>query len=461
MALAIRRLDLDEFDEALVEKAQALATLVLHEDHSIEVALVSEYMPEFERESDAEYFEFRLLNGTGMERSVSLGDNHVPFLPGGIGTEKPLFENYGLPDGRKGRMVQILLDTGKADLKEYDGSLKNSKAVGRLDDDKRFVVLGLAHGREEVDDLLLRIYIALASVDALLLGMIALVVQRALNKGFAPLTAMNAQILDMRPDALERRIHLPATPVELRPVLSALNSFIEKLQAAFIRERCFTSDVAHELRTPIAEFRVACDVGAKWSDDPELVRKRFENLRDSAINMERKVNSLLELSRLDQGTVVVHKSITSVSELVESCWARLCEDKALPIGRLENNIDRSITVDTDAVKLDMIIYNFINNAVSYSLPDSVVTCAGEISADGNCAIRISNQTEDLTADDLKNMFKRFWRGDLSRTDGRHSGLGLSIVKALADVLDIHIKVDLTEEGVFTASMVLIQEQPQS
>jgi signal transduction histidine kinase len=55
------------------------------------------------------------------------------------------------------------------------------------------------------------------------------------------------------------------------------------------------------------------------------------------------------------------------------------------------------------------------------------------------------------------MFKRFWRGDQSRTDGRHSGLGLSIVKALADVLDIHIKVDLTEEGVFTAGMIFKQE----
>jgi signal transduction histidine kinase len=202
---------------------------------------------------------------------------------------------------------------------------------------------------------------------------------------------------------------------------------------------------------------VACDVGAKWSDDPELVRKRFDNLRDSAINMERKVNSLLELSRLDQGTVVVQKSRTSVSEIVEACWARLCEDNVLPVSQLENNIDRDITVETDAVKLDMIIHNFINNAVSYSDPGSAVTCSAETLSAGGCIIRISNHAADMNPDDLKHIFERFWRGDTARTEGCHSGLGLSIVKALADVLDIHIKVDLTEEGVFTAGMVFKQE----
>jgi len=453
VALAIRNLDMNEFDEALLEKAQALATLVLREDHSVEISFAGEYMPEFERTENSEYFEFRLPDGTEIGRSASLGKHHMPFQAPDFNLDVPVFTNYIFPDGRKGRMIQISLNPTKVEIENAASSDKHFVIPPHIEKEGLFVVLGLAHGREELDTLLLRIYISLAGVDFLLLGLIALVVHIAIKKSFAPLASMNEQIRSLNPDSLERRIHLAATPLELQPVLSALNGFIEKLQTAFARERSFTNDVAHELRTPIAEFRVACDVGAKWSDDPELVRKRFENLRESAISMERKVNSLLELSRLDHGTVVVRKSTTVPADIVESCRLRLRDEKKLSMELLENRIDRTVTVETDAVKLDMIIHNFINNAFSYRVAGTAVVCTSESAAGGGYAIRISNQTEDLTKDDLKHIFERFWRKDLSRTDESHSGLGLAIAKELADVLNIRVEADLSQAGIFTISII--------
>jgi two-component system sensor histidine kinase QseC len=453
IAVTIRGLDMHEFNEALLEKSLALATLSLRDDKLIDVSFTSEYMPEFEREIDAEYFEFHHPDGTTIARSKSLGNAHLPFHPTKTLIKTPIFTDLILPDGRRGRMIQICL------IPHTKEHLEKSEQQPDLSDkpDKHFITLGLAHELEEVYTLLTKVYITLAIVDILLLALIYLVVQRALKKGFAPIAAMNKQIRSLRPESLERRIQLPSTPEELQPVLLALNSFIKRLQAAFVRERSFTSNVAHELRTPVAEFRVACEVGSKWADDTELVRKRFTELRDSAIGMERTVNTLLDLSRLDQGRVVIQKSETIITNIVDACWDHLCSDDLCTPQSLENHISQDIIVKTDPDKLKLIICNLISNAVTYRQPNTTITCLTENISGNRYALRISNLCDNLSPKDLEHMFERFWRKDSARTSGNHTGLGLAIVSSLADAMEINIKVDLSPDNVFTVSLFFSKE----
>lgn len=450
LALAIRRMDIEEFDSALEAKARALATLVIKEEREIEVDFAGEYMPEFERSQDPEYFEFRFPNGSIIERSDSLGEQDLPFFPHVTGG--PVFIDQPLPDGRKGRLVQISLSPRLGNVKE-PGS--NGSRVGipeSIDPAHVFVVLSVARSREGLDAMLRNIYAALAAMDAILLGMIILVVKRALRKGFHPITSMNEQISRLSPDALDKRVNLVSTPIEIETVLSALDGFMEKLQAAFVRERRFTSDVAHELRTPIAEFRAACDVGAKWSDDPDLVKKRFKNLQDSALNMERLVKDLLELSRFESGVVVVEKTEVPISALIQSSWTRLWQDAGQSERQLDNQIEAELTLKTDAVKLEILIQNLLNNAAIYSVSGTAITCTSSISSNGDRILSISNRSKELAREDLEHVFDRFWRKDSARTGGHHYGLGLSIVKSLADVLDIRVKVDLSEDEIFTINL---------
>ena len=450
LALAIRHLDILEFDATLEAKARTLATLVLREHRTIEVDFAGEFMPEFETAGNTEYFQFRLLDGSVIERSDMLGDRDLPFLPHAVGV--PVFDNLRLPDGRPGRFVQIAFPPRSAGPDEAIQNGDRFQIPEGIDPDTAHVVLAVARSRMGLDAFLQKVYLALAAVDLLLVGLIALLVRWTLRKGLQPLSDLNLQIARLGPEALDQRVHLPDAPAEVAVFPGTVNSVMEALHAAFVRERRFTSDAAHELRTPVAEFRVACEVGAKWSDDPALVRRRFDNLRESAVNMERMLGGLLDLTRLDQCTVQIEPTATAVAALVDSSWERVCSGVVVSGRRLENNIDRSLHLNTDPVKLQQIVFNLLSNAVRYSPPGLSVSCASEHASDGKWELRFSNPTENLEQEDLRHIFERFWRKDAARTGSRHSGLGLSIVQALADALGIKVFADLTADRVFTVTL---------
>lgn len=450
LALAIRHLDVLEFDATLEAKARTLATLVLREHRTIEVDFAGEFMPEFETAGNTEYFQFRLLDGSVIERSDMLGERDLPFLPHAVGA--PVFDNLRLPDGRHGRFVQIAFPPRSAGPKEAIQNGDRFQIPEGSDPSTAHVVLVVARSRTVLDALLRKVYLALAAVNVLLVGLLALLVRGALRKGLQPLSDLNLQIARLGPEALDQRVHLSDAPAEIAVFPGTVNSVMEALHAAFVRERRFTSDVAHELRTPVAEFRAACEVGSKWSDDPALVRRRFDNLRESAVNMERMLEGLLDLTRLDQDTVRIESTVTAIAALVDSSWERVCSGDVDSGRRLENNIDRSLHLNTDPVKLQQIIFNLLSNAVRYSPPGSAVGCASGRACDGEWELRFSNTTEHLAQEDLRHMFERFWRKDTARTGGLHSGLGLSIVQALADALGIEVVADLTADNVFTVRL---------
>ncbi|MDD8050218.1 MAG: ATP-binding protein [Verrucomicrobiota bacterium] len=450
IALAIRQLDILEFDATLEAKARMLATLVLREDRKIEVDFAGEFMPEFETGGDTEYFQLRLLDGSVIERSDMLGERNLPFLPHAVRT--PVFRNLRLPDGRPGRFVQIVFPPRSAGPEKAIQNGDRFQIPQGTDPDTALFVFAVARSRMGLDALLRRVYFTLAAVDVLLVGLIALLVRGTLRKGLQPLSDINRQIARLGPEALDQRVHLPDAPAEIVMFPITVNSVMEALHAAFVRERRFTSDVAHELRTPVAEFRAACEVGAKWSDDPALVRRRFDNLRESAVNMERMLEGLLDLNRLDQGAVRIGSTVTAIAALVDSSWECVCSSDVGSGRRLENNIDWSLHLNTDPLKLRQIIFNLLSNAVWYSPPGSAVICTSIRACDGKLELRFSNHTDALEQEDLHHIFERFWRKDAERTGGIHSGLGLSIVQALADALGIEVVTDLTADKVFTASL---------
>lgn len=454
LALVLHALDVREFDAALEDKAQELASLMDREGRFIEIGLAHDVWPEFQAGEDPEYFQFRLLDGSVMMRSKSLQGRDLPFLPKAVGP--PAHMNLRLPNGRRGRFVQIIFSPRVEEDEEGDEAEEPDGDYFRIPDTMQpesvLVVLGLVRSRESTDILLLKVYAILAGMDLLLVTLIAGLIRRVLRKGFLTVEEMNAQIGELEPTRLHKGLNLPETPVELDSVVSALNRLLEKLHDAFQWERRFTSDVTHELRTPVSEFRAACEVGAKWSDDPALVRKRFDNLRESAVNMERILVGLLDLTRLDQGAVRIESTVTAIAALVDSSWGRVCNDNVDSVHRLENHIDRSLHLKTDPVKLEQIIVNLLSNAVRYSPPGSSVSCASEHASDGKWELRFSNPTDALEQEDLRHMFERFWRKDAARTGGGHSGLGLSIVQVLAEALGIEVIADLTADRVFTVTL---------
>ena len=107
---------------------------------------------------------------------------------------------------------------------------------------------------------------------------------------------------------------------------------------------------------------------------------------------------------------------------------------------------------TDRHKLAMILRNLTDNAVNYSVPGSVLHMRAAMLASG-IELVVANPTTQVTRADLEHMTARFWRKDAARSESRHAGLGLSIVKALSDLIGIGFRLGLTDGGVLEARLL--------
>jgi len=95
----------------------------------------------------------------------------------------------------------------------------------------------------------------------------------------------------------------------------------------------------------------------------------------------------------------------------------------------------------------LMVANLLSNAVAYSPSETTVVCSSS-ETDGRSSVRFSNRAENLEPQNLAVMFDRFWRKDEARTGGRNVGLGLSLVRAMADLLDIEIETRLDPDKTF-------------
>ena len=240
-------------------------------------------------------------------------------------------------------------------------------------------------------------------------------------------------------------------PDEIAVVVEQVNALLGRLEAGFKRERRLSSDIAHELKTPIAELRNLSEVGARWPEDRASVRQFFEDAGAIAQQMERIVVHLLALARYDEGREQVWTAPVRVAEVVDAAWKPLAREAAAKGLELRQEISRGLRFETDPEKFALIVANLLSNAVAYSPPGTVVVCASEETA-GRVSVSFSNRAENLEPPDLAVMFDRFWRKDEARRGGRNVGLGLALVRALADLLGIEIETQLLPDRTFRITL---------
>ena len=449
----VRSALIGQFDRMLATKVHALTILTSREQRWIEVD--TDPVTAAESDDDPLYFQAALENGPEIIRSESLAE--VTLIAAAPASRRALYRNLRLPNGHRGRMLQVVMlprvdeETGPA-LADAEGHEQRFIIPHEIDEKSARVVLAVAQDRTDLDAGLCALYLMLAAVDVLVTAGIAGVIYRSVGAGFAPVDALNQQIENIDPDALSARVHLLQLPQELESTVRALNEFLERLQRAFVRERRFTSDVAHELRTPVAEMRAACEIGVRWPADTEAVRDFFNDLADIAAKMELIVSHLLALARCESGAEPVILEPVPLALILRACWADTAPQAEREGMRAEFDIDHELVVVTDRQKLAMILRNLTDNAVNYSVPGSVLHMRAVTSVLG-IELVVANPTSQVTRADLEHMTARFWRKDTARSESRHAGLGLSIVKALSDLIGIGFRLGLTDGGVLEARLL--------
>ena len=211
----------------------------------------------------------------------------------------------------------------------------------------------------------------------------------------------------------------------------ALEAKIAALSQARARERRFTADVAHELRTPVTALVAAASlVGVHLDELPTGVRRPAELLVTDVVRLRRLVDELMEISRLDAGREDVTVQSVEVAGLVGAILgSRGWSDRVAVTGEAP-------PITSDPRRLERILANVVANAVEHGGSDVRVAIAG---ADGNVTIRVTDRGPGIPAAHLPYLFDRFYKADPAR-GGAGSGLGLAIARENARLLGADITV---------------------
>ena len=194
---------------------------------------------------------------------------------------------------------------------------------------------------------------------------------------------------------LSKRITGITTKDEVQELADTFNIMLDRLQESFERERQFTSDASHELRTPVAVIS-AC----------------AEDLRGCVRGYE--------------GRYHMEKEVLELHEVVGSVMAELSEMAADSQIRLFNKVPEKSTVFADQSLITQLLINLIGNSIKYGVRGGKVTVRASNSERG-CTFTVSDNGIGIREDELEHVFERFYRADKAR-DRSGSGLGLSIVK---------------------------------
>lgn len=435
------------FDTALLNQALALATLIELDQEGIEFEFADEIIPQFEDKKNPHFFQIFLNRNTVLERSRSLGQKDLPRFHTDL--DQHSFHDIRLPDGRPGRLVELVFNP-RVDLEDEE----NETAVHHLlleQASRVTVTLVLARERSSLEQQRLTNRIIIAGAMLTILLVIAVSAQHFINSGLRPLQHVVDQVVKIDAQAIGNRIIENSQPSkELTPIISQLNNLLDRLEAAFQREKRFSADVAHELRTPLAELKTLSEVGQRHPHDRKTVVKFFTDVEEISAQMQRLVTTLQQQARTDAGQLNVKNDSISLASLVDTMWQDVANESDTNTS-LNNQISANLCILTDREKLQMILRNLLTNAAVYSAPGSEIIAYTKV--DGERVIfGIANPAMDLAPEDIPMMRERFWRKEVARTDMMHSGLGLSLVEALTSVLGLKLNLYLDEQSIFHAEL---------
>jgi heavy metal sensor kinase len=272
---------------------------------------------------------------------------------------------------------------------------------------------------------------ALAGLSLLLWTAAALLGRRMCRHALAPVSRMAAAAREMGAEDLARRLPRPGTADELDDLGRTFNGLLDRLQEAFERQRRFTGDASHQLRTPLAAMLGQVEVALRRDRAPEEYRRVLGLVHDQAGHLSRTVEALLFLARADAEGQLAGLEVVDLARWLpeqHERWGRHARAADL---RVEQASPGPCPVRAQPVLLGQLLDNLIDNAFRYSAPGTLVRV--RVARDAGAAVlAVEDAGRGIAPEDLPHVFEPFYRPAAVRGGGPAGvGLGLAVVRRIA------------------------------
>ncbi len=260
----------------------------------------------------------------------------------------------------------------------------------------------------------------------------------AVGRGLQPLDAMSRAVAKRRADALAPLADR-GVPEELQPLVASLNGLLARLSDALNAQRRFTADAAHELRTPLTALKLQLDL-ARRNDEATAA---LDDLGAGIARASHVVDQLLTLARVEPEAFAERRTACDLSALARDAIvsrAALADAKAIDLGLAR---ETTATVEGDPATLAILLSNLLDNALRYTPRGGRIDVAVDADADA-VTLSVADTGPGIAPADRERVFDRFVRGSDVSESG--SGLGLSIVKRIAEAHRASIALDAPAEG---------------
>lgn len=404
------------FDASLANRARAVAVFF---GARSDLAALERYLPEFNISQHRDFFQVWDERGRVVARSGASGkaDLERPFNV----RRSPQHYDVVLPDGHAGRAVAqafALPDPGA----------------------QRTLTVVVAEERDQIDAMEQRLHYILLSGVAVTLLITLSAARLSVTRSLEPLERYASAVAGVDPESGMRAPDSAELPAELLPVAERFSAALNQVLAAVERERRFARDVAHELRTPIAEARALVETGPV-APTPEQYAEQRATVVAALGELEQIVSTLLLMARYESG---VEKPMLEPFDLAHELRHQLrrvgaaTECKGLT---LDISLPQQAWVMVDPVLFARMAANLIDNAVAHAPRGSRIRI--ELSGPP-WRLEICNPAPHLSAGDVVQLGMRFYRAPSASADAHHAGLGLALALTMAHAMALQIVMSLNE-----------------
>jgi len=258
----------------------------------------------------------------------------------------------------------------------------------------------------------------------------------------APVERMRAQAARISGAGRGDRLPVPAADDELYRLGDTLNQMLSRVEDAMTSERTFVANAGHELRTPLAILKLELELALSGPRSREELETSLSSAAEEVDRLARLADDLLVIARADQGRLPVQKRPVEVERLLTSVVDRIADAARTGQRTVTSRSAGDLTVPADPERLEQALTNMITNALRYGEGPVVVNARER---NEHVELHVLDEGEGFDPTFLPRAFDRFARADPARSSGG-AGLGLSIVKAIAEAHGGHARAANRQDG---------------